>query len=155
MNRIRALIVLLALSVTVGGCATLRTTPGNAAATEQTRLAELAKIADASKRVLLVAEQIQKLEIALHDGKLVPDAAHRTVQQAFLTFATDAKAGLRLAADVTKSEADRRHAVSGLIVLADHLVGELEVVMPPHLGPQVRSGIAALHAALLALQLSI
>lgn len=151
----RTLIVLLALSLSVGGCATWRTAPGNAAATEHVRLAELAKVADASKRVLLVAEQIQKLEIALHDGKLVPDAAHRTVQQAFLTFAREASAGLRLAADVTKSEADRRHAVGGLIVLADHLVGQLEVVMPPNLGPQLRSGIAALHAALLALQLSI
>lgn len=148
-------VILIALVLGASSCATLHTSSGQAVTTEQARLQEMSKVADASTKIVTVAKQIQALEITLHDQHSIPDSAHQAVQQAFLQFGKDSQVALQAAIDTSKPDADRRNAIGALIVLTDHLVGQLQVVLSAGSAPQIQIAIDAIHAALTALQLSV
>lgn len=147
--------ILVAVVLGASSCATLHTSSAQAVTTEQARLQEMSKVAAASTKIVTVAKSIQALEITLHDQHSIPDGAHRAVQEAFLQFGKDSQVALQAAIDTSKPDADRRIAIGSLIVLTDHLVGQLQVVLPPGSASQLQVAIDAIHAALTALQLSV
>lgn len=121
----------LVLALALGGCAPLRPQVGTPVPVSAPvhRLQETKKVLDVVKRVGLVAEQVQSVEIAMFKAGEIPPDVHASVQKSFLKTADavlasiDALAGAATAIDP--------HAVVTAITDGLHeLLAKLDVLPP-------------------------
>ncbi|MGE0043689.1 MAG: hypothetical protein AB7H88_22400 [Vicinamibacterales bacterium] len=150
-----ALSILLVAALALPGCALWAGVAPNATVTEQqAKLQQLARIADGSRQMLVIAQGVQAVEIAAHDTGRIADDTHRRVQQAFLDFGQAADTALANLQDFAAPEADRYVAARALTRMAGELATRLDGAFGDQVPPELRAMFGSFRAALVALGLA-
>jgi len=150
-----ALSILLVGALALPGCALWAGVAPNATTTaQQAKLQQLARIADGSRQMLVIAQGVQEVEIAAHDTGRISDGTHQRVQQAFLDFGQAADTALASLQDLAAPEASRYTAARGLTRIATELATRLEGAFGDQVPPEIRAMLGSFRAALVALGLA-